>query len=1341
MRCNIFNSVLNAVGLLGIGMAAICSADVAQQPLSLTESVPPNMIFTLDDSGSMRWAFAPDSMSADRTTRRAKSSSYNPLYYDPAITYTAPKIIDPSGVEVELPTSFAAAYNNGFDTSHGSLNLSNNGYKVSWTYDPVAANLTSTPNSNLPTGYGFSSTTPYLAENPGINSFCSVTSLSSNNASKTCTVAGYTVTITRTGTSSCTVTAPIGWPSGTCSGSSGTYIAGWATATLPSSYANDFSCTVTGLANGDNKTCTVAGKTATIARSSDGATCTVTAPTGWANGTCSGSYGTYTASWAKAAVPAYYYVHNGVESCAKNDDSCYLLKLVTSSEQQNFANWYSFYRNRALATLSAASLAFYDLSPSLRVTWQGLGNCESPNGSDTLNCENNKFNEFSSSHKSQFYTWLRKIKFDQSTYLPAALWRAGEFLKTDPAWLKYPQSAKNASNPLYACRPSYHIAMTDGMWNATTADPGNYQQDQTNPINLPDGKQYTGQRPFYDATAKTLADLAMHYWATDLRSDIDNGLKAYLPFKNEVDAGAQYWDPRNDPATWQHMVNFTIGLGLTQSLNKTDVPWKGDTFTGVGYENLKSGTANWPAASSGSNNNVYDLWHTAINSRGEFFSVDEPDAMVLAFKTILSRIEERNGSTARPAINSGQIEDAGAGKDEKIVSYSYQTYFDSGSWSGDIQAFTKRAEINSTTGKLELVFDPTKPDWSAKKELDARTSARNIKIAGSGPTKLQDFTWINAGSFGTANTLANLLKNDPDKVSAPCDTADCAEKRLNFLRGSTSDEGGLFRDRKSILGDILNSVPASVRGARYLVSQANKIEGNTKYQKFYEDQEVRAKNKPRIYVGANDGMLHAFNANTGEETFAFIPTAVFPNLYKLTGKTYSHQYYVDGSPVVADAYLSDEWRTVLIGTLRGGGKGLFALDITDPDNISLLWEFSDSNIPAIDGTKNQVRLGYTFPQPTVARLHNGKWAVVTGNGYDSTGNTHGKAGLLVIDLESGGLIKNIEVQGTTGIANGLSTPKLADRNVDGVADYAYAGDLQGNLWRFNLTPPVAEEGDPVFTPPDSTDTDEYLIPSYGGKPLFKAVASSGQNQSITAAPSIVRHPSRSGYLIIFGTGKYFETTDKSGTVESQSVYAIWDTNADSTSGTEKGPGSLAAGTLTRARLQEQTYEKLSTDMRTLTQNAVKWAVPPSSSGGTWADSAADGYKFGWYFDLKGSDPTKPTASAGEMMVDNMVVLGQTLFLQTLVPNDDPCKAGAESWTYAINATTGGRPRHFAFVNLRDPSDPKKPITTYKQKGIGGLTPTLSPNGVWEICTGEVCVPVAPDPESVGRQSWRQVDAK
>lgn len=1210
--------------------AADAFAAVSQSPLSLTVGVPPNMLLTLDDSGSMRWAFAPDNKSGTSATRRAKSSSFNPIYYNPEASYQAPIVFDASGNEKQLSTSFTSALVNGYNSARGNLNLSN-GYKVSWTY---------VLEEGLPTSYGYNSTNNRLAENPATDFSASVVR-SSNGASNVTTPAGIVFSISRTGTNSCTATA---------------------------SYSGVFS----------NKT----------------ASCSRTATN------------TYTATLSQVGVPAYYYRYDSSKAanCKIDNDDCYTLQFVGSDEQQNFANWYSFYRNRGLATISAAALAFYDLSPAVRLTWQGLGRCTTFNGSDS-NCRNNAFKAYSPEHKGQLYTWLQNINFNQSTYLPAAMKRAGEFFKTATPWQKNPNGTGNTTQNTYACRASYHIMMTDGLWNESVAAPSSFRHDAAG-FTLPDGRTYTQQAPYYDSQNNTLADLAMHYWATDLNTSLDNELPPYIPFKSG-DTTADYWDPRNDPATWQHMTNFMMGLGLTEAIDRTDIPWQGSTHKGAGYDALLAGNATWPAASaSGTNNNVYDLWHAAINSRGEFFSVDSPETMVQAFDDILSRIADRKSTAARPAINSGQIS-ADENDNGTVKTVSYQTsYASDDNWSGDVKRFEKAWNSQSNTFETSEV-------WSAKGKVPGWQN-RRIMIAGDSNNGLVEFDWLKAGSPDINGTLANLLSRNPENSNVK---DALGERRLKYLRGDRSDEGTIFRQRSGVLGDFYSSSPAVVTGPRYLVNFSNKLEGNTAYSTFATSIATRT---PRLYVGGNDGMLHGFNAQTGVEEFAFIPSAVFHKLNKLTGANYSHEFYVEGSPVVADVYDGREWRTILIGTLKAGGKSIFALDITHPGSEELLWEFDDSNLP----DDAEVKMGYSFSQPTIARLHTGTWTVVFGNGYESSNNTNGKAALFIVDAMEGTLLKNLEVEGVDGIPNGLSTPKLADYNADGVADYAYAGDLQGNVWRFDLLRDGRSDSAPFTTEDDSENAVSDFEVAYGGRPLFSAMADNGSTrQPITSAPSLVLHPSGFGYLVVFGTGKFFETGDKEGDKSiAQTVYGIWDKQ---TLGEEASNPNIS-----RSSLQEQEIE---TQTTVEADGSTRQGLVISNNNVSWQASGSQSAQNGWYLNLRQSE--------GEMVVENMSQLGRTVFFQSLIPNNDPCGDGATNWTYAINPFTGGRTSHNAFDYKPTTDIGTTNISAVRQDGEGGGTLSQDSDGTYQYCTGQECLNIYPDPASLGRQSWRRVEGE
>ncbi|WP_457980097.1 pilus assembly protein PilY [Ectopseudomonas composti] len=1308
--------------------ASAAALNVSQKPLMLNETVAPNLIFTLDDSTSMNRAFVPDVAGSNeqqdrndiRNTRRGKSAYFNSMHYDPKTVYLAPVSFNSSGVEVPLSSSFSKAFMDGFAPTKNSgndwLDLRSN-YRPAWNYNRSSnGHGDFSTNSNA----GLNS---ILATHPSVD-FSRTETLTSNNSQRIFTTpAGIKFTFNR--------------------GSSNT----------------NFSCQVQ-----------LPGQTAQ-------------------NITCTRSNNNYTANITTNGVPAYYYLYDEtLGTCSprsRDNDDCYKIIFVSETsgsailndgsilkdERANFSIWYSFYRNRALATLSAASIAFYNLSSSSRLTWQSLIHCTALNSSTnaTSTCGVNQFRTYTSGHQKNFFNWLQNnTRFNDAkgTPLRSATQRAGEFLRTsDIAWHKEPGGTGNTTSNTYSCRPSYHIAMTDGMWTNTgegTINPTNHDDKS---FTLPDGvTTYTGKIPPYaDTTSSTLADVAMHYWSTDLRPTLPNDLSPYIPFRNG-NSQAQYWDPRNNPATWQHMVNFMMGLGLSESLNASGLPWEGSTFSGSGYEKLKSGTSSWPAASSGSMNNVYDLWHAAINSRGEFFSVDSPDDMVKAFKGILNRIADRTATAARPAVSASFVAD---NSDGTLQSNVYATQFSSEDWSGELS-------------KTKLVAGQMTNLWrTSTANQGINHSTRKVVMAASGSdNKLKDFNWSNLGS------LQDLLNVNPEDLVGNKDGR--GQQRVSYILGDRSlegDSGTSFRKRNSttVIGDIINSSPVVVGTPAYLAYLADAIEqpdrDNYKgYAAFRQNNQKRYTNadtgesfgrKEMIYVGGNDGMLHGFNAATGVEEFAFIPTEVIKNLYRLTGKNYSggeHHYFVDGTPVVRDVYLGDEegWRTVLVGTLRAGGKALFALDITDPDAIKLLWEFNSTS---------DTDLGYTFAQPEIVRLHTGEWAVLQGNGYDSTND---RAAMLIINIKTGALIKKILVpeiaEGGVTLPNGLSSVRGADNNGDGLVDYAYAGDLQGNVWRFDLVKPSSSSVDEYEYTDDSgakqisndpfnrrltdvkatTSTDFKL--AYGGNPLFTArdtKTDSKRRQAITIQPSLVRHPTRNGYLVLVGTGKYFEHSDANvDTSRAMTLYGIWDRNTK-----RQATSSSTLRAEARERLHEQQFSEqkdnasftnaegevtATRDIRLLSNSLPKWYKDPEP--GQLVDTTKDENvnKWGWALDMAVSNKL-----TGEMVVNNMTASGSILFLSSLTPNQDPCQAGAETWLYAIDAYNGGQTR-FNVLDL----NADKVVNQYDQYGgkvvsgmrfpaLGGFT--LAPgNNIFGSDGAADPATVGDDPNSRGRQSWHIV---
>ncbi|UVE18494.1 PilC/PilY family type IV pilus protein [Pseudomonas sp. LS44] len=1304
-------------------MSAMAPADATQlnpanAPLILTPSVAPNLILTLDNSGSMRLAYAPDTIGNTFASRRAKSNTFNPMYYDPAVTYKLPLKIAANGSEAATPysTSFTAAQNNGFlaNTTTGTLNLETS-YKVSWD----SAWETALPSTYVnTTDYGPSLSNTRLAANPEPDFYftTTVTNTQSNGSTSTpYTVNNVVFTVRRDSSTGTACTAVITTP--------------------------------------------LNNQTVTCSRNTNNNVYTIT---------------TNDRRKPAAGVPAYYYVYDtsqtnctSVISNRINDDNCYKLVNVSATsgqvraddllagtdERLNFSRWYSFYRTRALATLSAANLAFDTLDPNVRLTWQNLGGTSGSSSCIILDssgssssCSNiaNYLRKFTAQHRGNFFSWLTSFKFDQYTPLRAAVQRAGEFTRTDNAWAENPHplntttgaTGATVTGTQYACRANYHILMTDGRWNENPVSfpspSGTFMHDGAN-ADLPGSIDYGQQRPFADATTQTLADLAFHYWASDARA-LANTVKAYIPV-TDTNATTQFWNPKNDPATWQHLSTFTIGLGLTESLQQPGLAWSGDTFGGAGYNALVNGTA-WPPASDDSANNVYDLWHAAINSRGKFFSADNPSSIITAFAEILARINGGVASAGAPGVTASVVNDV-------LTRDVYETQLDSDDWSGNLSKYTISASGTRTAA------------WNVRARIANQTASnRTIKMFSStASSKLTNFTWDNLSP-----TQQALLNINNDSTATP-NTDSNGAARLLYIRGDQSNEGtaaGQFRERSSVLGDIINSAPVIVATPKYVSYLADSIEGLSatdanNYSAFKTAQRADGANPPRtpmVYVGANDGMLHGFNANTGDEVFAFVPTAVLKNLYRLPAQNYAanHRFFVDGTPVVNDVFFGGAWHTVLIGTLRAGGRSLFALDITNPTAITLLWERSfDDTTPAADLTN----LGYTFPQPVIARLHTGKWAVVTGNGYgNQAGSTVDKASLMIFDIQTGALQRELVVPGNTALPNGLSSVKLADNNSDGIADYAYAGDLQGNMWRFDLVTTSATPAapDPFLKSAIGTINANTFAISYGGSPLYTAydgrASGTATTQAISAPPSLVRHPSGIGYLVIFGTGKYFETADGTAdTARAFTLYGIWDRQT-------KGQITAARSTpLNRSNLQAQRITEQPANafasnnavdgIRLISQDPFEWYT-----AGRTTTTDNDVNKWGWLLDFK----VTTGSNAGEMLINPMATRGQTLLLNTITPNPDPCSEGVGSWQYGIDPYTGGRTKFNVFdldnsktIGSGDSvlsSGVDTVVSSYKKKGSGGFTTNngeifTSPDGVGMKYSG--------GPNSSGRQSWRVIE--
>ncbi|WP_297836603.1 PilC/PilY family type IV pilus protein [Pseudomonas sp.] len=640
----------------------------------------------------------------------------------------------------------------------------------------------------------------------------------------------------------------------------------------------------------------------------------------------------------------------------------------------------------------------------------------------------------------------------------------------------------------------------------------------------------------------------------------------------------------NGIATTSHTRNFTAS-STSVITNLQNPLWYAAKWGGFG-----------DSTNTASSLPVSGQWDSnTAKTPNNYFLVTNASTLSAQLSKAFNQILQTNSSVSAPAVSQSLGTSSANSTYVNSMNVAY--------WSGDL---TKTTTTTTTVGTSVTTSSAT--NWVASQQMPAWGS-RQIMMANSTGTGLQSFSFSNL----PANTLTS--------------------PQVDFIRGDTSNATSTYRKRASLIGDIIDSAPVIVSTANFVPSVAETLSGPVGgYSTFKTTQASR---RGQVYVGANDGMLHAFDSSTGVEKFAFIPTAVIPNLSTLSASTYNsdpslHRYFVDGTPVTSDVYFSGAWHTVLIGTLGGGGREIFALDVTNPDNITLLWEITPQSTGAAD-------LGYSFSIPVIARLHSGNWGVVVGNGY--SGN-NGVAALFIIDVGTGGVT---EIKTPIAGNNGLSSPVVLDSNSDGIADYVYAGDLFGNLWRFDLL---------------GSSSASFVVSFGGTTPLYTATVSDTAGsavQSITAPPVVVAHPSGVGVLVIFGTGRYFTTADKANT-DLQTLYGIWDKQLSTTS-TALARANLQAQTIT-TQDNSATFNGITTPIRIISNNTVDWTT-----------------KFGWYLDLTASG-----ALLGERVVDPLVISGSVLLASTRTPSTDICSPGLIGWTYGLDPTTGGR-TSFTVFNL------------------------------------------------------------
>ncbi len=543
------------------------------------------------------------------------------------------------------------------------------------------------------------------------------------------------------------------------------------------------------------------------------------------------------------------------------------------------------------------------------------------------------------------------------------------------------------------------------------------------------------------------------------------------------------------------------------------------------------------------------------------------------------------------------------------------------------------------------------------------------------------------GSAGIALQWAAL--NDAQKnvlMANGTETAAAGEERLNWLRGvrtneQTAEPAGLLRARGGVLGDIVDSSPTWVGppSMNYGAGIKDALYGNgpeTSYTTFATSMATRTN---VVYAGSNDGFLHGARAgsntatgaydatdNDGAEVLAFMPRSVLTNskVVNLTKPIYGHEYFVDASPGTGDVFYGGAWRTWLVGGLGPGGKEIYALDVTNPST------FSEANAATIVkgawDKSDLAELGFTYGTPLIRRMHNGRWAMIFGNGIGSD-NHLGGVYIGMLDPGDGTVtFKWISTGvGTEAAPNGITNVASGDLDGDRVVDYLYAGDLLGNIWRIDVT---------------SSNSADWGLSKYGqatGSPLFTAKNPSGTAQPVTtrlAVASVLTGNTRR-VVLGFGTGKstpFTATTATTYATGVQSVYGIWDwdMNAWNTGTTTSGrvviPASPNEFATLPAASRPISRSNLSATSLAASSNALTRELAINKVCWTGSNTCETNAQYGWNFDL-------PVAR--EQLIYNPIFTDGVLAFNTTIPpanTTGQCTPSLPSgWTMAVKMDAGG----------------------------------------------------------------------
>jgi type IV pilus assembly protein PilY1 len=955
-------------------------------------------------------------------------------------------------------------------------------------------------------------------------------------------------------------------------------------------------------------------------------------------------------------------------------------------EAQNFANWYTYYRTRLYAAIGVAAEALSGLTTENRLDALRLGygslnfvpGATSPyvegtyptpvsvDGVDSVGTIVRGVRPFkqtpapvpASDARQEVFDWLFSIRGEGFTPTREAVDGAGRYLtRTDNKgpWIsdkEYVKSGKwetdETSSDHVSCRRNYLIVITDGEWTRVAAP---FLEDR-NTIGITDfasgntggyipttavgkdGPTHTGagvasgrtyqynkttEGPTWataNSATNTLADTTLFWWSRDLRPDLANNVRP-------IDAPPS----RKNEAFWQSMTTYLVGYGISASLDdqgtrgnvaaRTAITWPAvDTTPNITTDtNSRCSTISVNGSGCGRRD---DVMRAALAARGDFLSATDVEALAKQVAAFFNVVSEQESSASRVAVTSSVVQTT-----ERVYVGSFWT----GRWTGQLRAYQADTWFDAVTKNTALPAALWEARLPAAKDRNVLTS-------------------IGKGKTGEFKEIGNLGKGsdgeDPQQAAL-----DSSQDLVDYLRGDQSKEltdsnkAGVYRNRLGLIGDIVNSYPRYSKATDFLYSAARKPtaagDGASAYPAYLADKLTNR--RPVLLVGANGGMFHGFDASEpadttkgrGIELFAYVPRAVYGQLPQLSSLFYEHRYFVDGPVVEGDVYWDSKWRTIAIGTTGAGGAkssgsaklggSVFAIDVTEPEKVtrdSVLWDITGADVDD---------LGHISQAGVIGSAKDGNWYYFVGNGVESKND---KARLLAINVKTGAVtvLETDDEGGSATAADAAPATRLnglggvaavydSDRNVVAL----YAGDRLGRLWKFDLSGVSSGSG---FSAVKGT---KMFVATTGTDPDLT-------RQPITAAPRVVAHPIR-GYYVVFGTGKFYDGSDK-GDRQVQSIYALWEPEPDKT------PTLVTQSALTK-----------------LTLAAISGTKNRNLSG----TDSFDGTSKGFYFELAVSG-----SALGERVLAQPGESFGFVDVWTYEPeaDGDPCRGGGASYLYRLD---------------------------------------------------------------------------